>query len=163
MSNNQRPQQPDLPNNQRPQQPDLQIISGHSSPICRFAEDPRTSCLFAARALPFFAGHHRITEAGPIGLIIASTPGACARATPFCPFLANTRGSRSSSSSVQTVYMSLNTCVYFTRTTAGRNDRVSFFPWSTKSPACTPTKAPLCSSLQQNVQPFLTQQSSSTY
>ena len=59
--------------------------------------------------------------------------------------------------------MSLNTGVYFTRTTAGRNDCVSFIPGSTKIPACSPTKAPLCSSLQQNVQPSLTQQSNSTY
>ena len=56
----------------------------------RFAEDPRTSCKCAARAMPFFAGHHRTTEAGPIRLSIASTPGACAWATPFCLVLAKT-------------------------------------------------------------------------
>ena len=38
-----------------------------------------------------------------------------------------------------------------------------FLSWEYKEPSMQPTKAPLCSSLQQNVQPFLTQQSSSTY
>ena len=100
--------------------------------------------------MPFFVGHHRTTEAGPIGLIIASTPGACAWATPLCPFLAKTGGSRwdlvarnfcSSSSSTQTVYMSFSTGVYFTRTTAGRNDWVSFSAGTncTQGSACSPT------------------------
>ena len=88
----------------------------------------------------FFAGHHRTTGAGPSGLIIASAPGVCAWATPFCPFLAKTGGSRwdlvaiflSSSSSIQTVYMSLSTSVYFSSTTAGRNDWESFSPGSTE-------------------------------
>ena len=70
------------------------IVSGHDSPFCRFAEGPRTACKFAVRATPFFAGHHRTTGAGPTGLILASAPGVSARATPFCPFLAKTGGSR---------------------------------------------------------------------
>ena len=39
-------------------------------------------------------GHHRTTRAGPSGLILASAPGVCAWAAPFCPFLAKTGGSR---------------------------------------------------------------------
>ena len=71
----------------------------------------------------------------------------------------------SSSSSMQTVYMSLSTGGYFTSATAGRNVGESFFPVCTKSSAYSPTKAPLqlCSSLQQNVQQSFTQQCSRTY
>ena len=68
-----------------------------------------------------------------------------------------------SSTSIPTVYMSLSTGVYFTSTTAGRNDWESFSPGSTELSFCSPTKAPLCSSLQQDVQPSLTQQRSRTY
>ena len=67
--------------------------------------------------------------------------GVSARATPFCPFLAKTGGSRwdflaiyfvFSSTSIPTVYMSLSTGVYFTSTTARRNDWESFSPGSTE-------------------------------
>ena len=44
--------------------------------------------------MPVFAGQHRTTGAGPSGLILASPPGVFAWATPFCPFLAKTGGSR---------------------------------------------------------------------
>ena len=56
------------------------IISGHDSPICRFAVGPRTACKFAARATPFFAGHRRTTGAGPSGLILASASGVSSHA-----------------------------------------------------------------------------------
>ena len=70
------------------------IISRHDSPFCRLAvvlgprahlrQEPRRSS----------GGHHRTAGAGPRGLILASAPGVSARATPFCPFLAKTGGSR---------------------------------------------------------------------
>ena len=91
--------------------------------------------------MPFFAGHRRTTGTGPSGLILASAPGVSTWANPFCPFLAKTGGSRwdfiaiffcSSSTSITTVYMSLSTGVYFTSTTAGRNDWESFSPGSTE-------------------------------
>ena len=44
--------------------------------------------------MPFFAGRHRTTGAGPSGLILASAPGVYSWATPFCPFLAKTGGFR---------------------------------------------------------------------
>ena len=86
---------------------------------------------------------------GPSGLIIASAPGVCAWATPFCPFLAKTGGSRwdlvaiyfwSSSSSIQTVYMSLSTGGYFTSTTAGRNVGESFSPGVQRAQHAAPPK-----------------------
>ena len=115
-------------NNQRPRQPVL--------PFCRGS----TNLVLICGVRPFFAGHHRTTGAGPSELILASAPGVCPWATPFCPFLAKTGGSRwdfvaiyfSSSSSIQTVYMGLSTGVYFTSTTAGRNDWQSFSPGGTE-------------------------------
>ena len=44
--------------------------------------------------MPFFAGYHRTMGADLRGLILPSAPGVCAWATPFCPFLAKTGGSR---------------------------------------------------------------------
>ena len=44
--------------------------------------------------MPFFAGYHQTMGAGLRGLILPSAPGVCAWATPFCPFLAKTGGSR---------------------------------------------------------------------
>ena len=95
--------------------------------------------------MPFFAEHHRTTGAGPSGLILAlaleSLPGPL-RSAPSLRKQAALDGAIYfvfSSTSIPTVYMSLSTGVYFTSTTAGRNDWVSFSPGSIKSSACSPT------------------------
>ena len=94
------------------------IISDQESPFGRFTEcpiGPRANLRKeSGRSSRDIIG---TTGAGPSGLIIASAPGVRAWATPFCPFLAKTGGSRwdfcrdyfFSSSSIQTVYMSLST------------------------------------------------------
>ena len=70
------------------------IISDQESPFCRFAESsvgPRANLrkepALSSREILWAMG------AGPSGLI-ASAPGVRAWATPFCPFLAKTGGSR---------------------------------------------------------------------
>ena len=71
------------------------IISDQESPFCRFAEGsigPRANLRKeSGRSSRDIIG---TTGAGPSGLIIASAPGVRAWATPFCPFLAKTGGSR---------------------------------------------------------------------
>ena len=97
--------------------------------FCRGSTD---LVLIAARALPFFAGHHRTTGAGLSGLNLASAPGVCAwplRSAPSLRKQATLDGifSRyffSSSSIIQKVYMGFSTDVAFT---------------STKRSACSPT------------------------
>ena len=149
-----------MPNNQRPHQPDLSfcrgstdlvLICGKSHAVLRgtssdygswsnwayYSPDSRGLCL-GHSVLPLPCENRRLSMGFSRDIIL------------FFQFK-QTDG----------LYESIQAC--FTCTTAGRNDWVSFFPGSTKSPACSPTKAPLCNSLQQNVQPSLTQQSNSTY
>ena len=91
--------------------------------------------------MPFFAEHHRTVGAGLSGLILAlapeSLPGPL-RSAPSLRKQAALDGIFSryilffSSTSIPTVCMSLSTGVYFTSTTAGRNDWESFSPGSTE-------------------------------
>ena len=71
------------------------IISDQESPFCRLAEGPigrrANSPKESGRSSRDMIG---TMGAGPSGLILASAPGVRAWATPFCPFLARTGGSR---------------------------------------------------------------------
>ena len=71
------------------------IISDQESPFCRFAEGPTgpRAILRQESGRPS-RGILATTGAGPSGLFISSAPGVRAWATPFCPFLAKTGGSR---------------------------------------------------------------------
>ena len=131
--------------------------------------------------------------AGPSRLNLASAPGVCAWATPFCPFLAKTGGSRWDFFRDIFLFLPVQSYRRFIRVSVLASNLLvqtaqhaaplvgeSFSPGSTKSSACSPTcrgisllvvqssacsptKAPLRSSRQQNAQPFFTQQRSRTY
>ena len=101
------------------------IISDQESPFCRFSEGPigpranlRKERGCSSRDI------NGTTGAGPSGRILASASGVRAWATPFCPFLAKTGGSRwdfcrdyfHPVRALQTVYMSFSIGVYFSST-----------------------------------------------
>ena len=60
--------------------------------------------------MPFFAGYHRTMGAGLRGLILPSAPGVCAWATPFCPFLAKTGGSRWDRVAKYIIFLPVRSC-----------------------------------------------------
>ena len=71
------------------------IISDQENLLGRFAEGPTgPRANFRQESGRSSRDIIKITGAGPSGLIKASAPGARAWATPFCPFLAKTGGSR---------------------------------------------------------------------
>ena len=150
------------------------ILSDHSSPNCCFAEGPRSSCQFAARAMPFFARHHRTTGAGLRGLVLTSAPGVCAWATPFCPFLAKRGGSRWDRVAiyfflpVRSYRRSIWVSVLASNLLAQRVQQAAPPVGESFSPGTTelnfqPHESAIRSSLQTNAQTFFTQQRRCTY
>ena len=103
--------------------------------------------------MPFFAGHHRTTGAGLRGLILTSAPGVCAWATPFCPFLAKTGGSRWDRVAIFFFFQFDHTddlygfqcwrLIYYLVVQRAQHAAPpvgeSFSPGNTKSSACSPT------------------------
>ena len=100
--------------------------------------------------MPFFTGHHRTAGAGSSRLILASAPGVCAWATPFCPFLAKTGGSRWDFAAIffflpvrsyrRCIWVSVLASTLLVQRARHAAPPVgeSFSPGSTKSSACSP-------------------------
>ena len=140
-------------------------------PIWPFCCGPRTACKFAARAAPFFAGHHRITGAGTKGLILASAPGVSARVTLFCPFFVKTGGTRWDILAMYFVFsvqayrrfisVSVQASILLALLQIRMTGNLSLLV--VQRSAFSHTTAPLHPSLQQNIQPSLTQKCSRTY